>query len=473
LSVFATAITWSATGSWLQQAILFVVYVLLARRLGPEAYGLFGMAAVAISLAYTILVDSAGLYVVRAPDLEPGHLDAVFWLQIAVAAALSTAMIAGAGPVAWFYREPVVAPLLRSAALLPPLYAFSSIPSSLLRRQLRFQPLAVRSLLSACAGGAAGLVLAAQGWGPFSLLAMAVVQQAAQIICLWPAARWRPRFTLLQKHVTDVLAFSRHAVAVNIMAVVNLQAPRVALGAWLGAEALGCFTMAWRLIEVISILTIMSVTQAAIPVISRGLEDETGATRADQTLLVCCAIGLPCFAGLFATAPTLISALFGPRWQAAIPAIRAAAAMGLVWTPVLALDAALIARGQMRARTYITAAQTILLAPVLWVALPCGAAAVLAGMAVRDTAILVIYFATFARYRQQVSAETVRRLLRIAAIAIGMTLSVLAWLRLLGPWLEPRLLFVSAVAAGAAIYAAGLALSGLAEVSWPARALND
>jgi hypothetical protein len=46
-----------------------------------EAYGLFGMAAVATSLAYTILVDSAGLYVVRAPDLEPGHLDAVFWLR--------------------------------------------------------------------------------------------------------------------------------------------------------------------------------------------------------------------------------------------------------------------------------------------------------------------------------------------------------------------------------------------------------
>ncbi len=466
---FARAIAWSAAGSWAQQAILFAVYVLLARRLGPETYGLFGMAAVAISLAYTILVDSAGLYVVRAPDLEPGHLDAVFWLQVAVAAALATAMIAGAVPVAGFYREPVVAPLLRSAALLPLLYALSSIPSSLLKRQLRFQPLAVRCLLSACAGGAAGLVLAARGWGPFSLLAMAVIQQAAQVLCLWPAARWRPRFAVRQKHVADVLAFGRDAVAVNIMAFVNLQAPRVALGAWLGAEALGCFTMAWRLIEVISILTIMSVTQAAIPVISQGVADKNGATRADQALLVCCAIGLPCFAGLFATAPTLISALFGLRWQAAIPAIQAAAVMGLVWTPVFALDAALIARGQMRARTYIMAAQTALLAPLLWMALPGGAAAVLAGMAVRDTAILAMYFATLARYRQPLSAETVRSLLRIVAIAIGMAVSVLAWLRLLGPWLEPRLLFASAVVAGTAIYAAGMTLSGLAKVSWPAR----
>jgi hypothetical protein len=96
-------------------------------------------------------------------------------------------------------------------------------------------------------------------------------------------------------------------------------------------------------------------------------------------------------------------------------------------------------------------------------ALPRGAATVLAGMAVRDT-ILAMYFAVLVRYRQHLSAGTVRQLLRIAAIAIGMTLSVLTWLRLLDPWLRPHLLFASSVVAGAAIYAVGLALSGLAKM---------
>jgi hypothetical protein len=147
--------------------------------------------------------------------------------------------------------------------------------------------------------------------------------------------------------------------------------------------------------------------------------------------------------------------------------------MGLVWTPVVALDAALVAHGQMRARTYITAARTALVVPLLWTALPFGPAAVFAGMAVRETAILAVYLATLAHHHQYLATQTVQRLLRIAAVASAMALSVLLWLRLLGPWFGPRLLVASAVVTGAAIYAAGLALSGLARVIRPTHLLDD
>jgi O-antigen/teichoic acid export membrane protein len=467
-SQFGAAIAWSAAGSWSRQTFLLVVYILLASRLGPQAYGLFGMIAVVLALGYTILVDASAVFVVRAPNVDPGHLDTIFWLQAAIAAALATAMIVGGGPLAAFYREPTVAPLLRDAAVLPPLYALSSVPNALLQRQLRFRSLAMRGFVAACAGGAAGLALAARGWGPFSLLAMAVVQQPVQALCLWPAARWRPGLAMRRQHLADVLAFTRHAVAVNLLIFIDQQAPRVAVGAFLGAEALGFFTMGWRLVETVSILTTMSVSQAAIPIISRDVGRGNDAARADQTLLLSCAVGLPCLAGLFVTAPVLISALFGSRWEAAVPAVRAAAAMGLTWPPIFALDAAMVAWGQMRARTYITVLRTALLAPILWAALPYGAGAVLAGMAFRDTIAMGAYFAALGRYRQRPSSHTIGRLARIAGVAVAMALAVVVWLRLLSPWVGPRPLLASAVVVGAAIYAAGLLLLRVTKIPRPA-----
>lgn len=153
---------------------------------------------------------------------------------------------------------------------MPSLYALPSVPNALLQRRLRFRSPGMRGFVAACAGGAAGLALAVWGWGQFSLLGISILQQVAQALNLWPVVRWRPHLAMRREHLAEVLAFTRHAVAVNLMVFVDQQASRVAVGAFLGAGALRFFTMAWRLIETISTLTTMSVSQAAIPIISRG-----------------------------------------------------------------------------------------------------------------------------------------------------------------------------------------------------------
>jgi hypothetical protein len=74
---FAAALAWSAAVNWSGQVIAFLVYVLLARNLGPEAYDVFGMTMVVAAVAHTLLIDGPAVFLVRAPELETGHIDAV------------------------------------------------------------------------------------------------------------------------------------------------------------------------------------------------------------------------------------------------------------------------------------------------------------------------------------------------------------------------------------------------------------
>ena len=65
---FIRGVAWMAAGGWTEQAINFVVFVTLAKILGPELYGLLSMAAVFIVLSEALVRESVSEYLIAAPD---------------------------------------------------------------------------------------------------------------------------------------------------------------------------------------------------------------------------------------------------------------------------------------------------------------------------------------------------------------------------------------------------------------------
>lgn len=79
--------------------------------------------------------------------------------------------------------------------------------------------------------------------------------------------------------------------------------------------------------------------------------------------------------------------------------------LGLVWSPIFALDAAMICQGTDAHAHLHHSLRMALLAPMLWAGLRCGPAVVLAGMAVRETGAIDANFAALGDYRQRLSSE--------------------------------------------------------------------
>jgi O-antigen/teichoic acid export membrane protein len=460
----AGSVAWAAAGNWSCQIVSFLVYMLLARRLGPEAYGLVGMTSVVTALAYTVVFDGIASYIVRAPEIEPGHIDAVFWLQAAAAGVFMIGMMLGAAPLARFYAEPPIASLLLGLAVLPLLYGIAGVPSSLLQRATRYRSLAAISLGCACVAGAIGLTMAFAGYGVWSLVAMTIGQWTAQALCLSVAARWRPGLALRGHHLRDVLVYARHALSVKGLTFVDQQMPRIVVGASLGAEALGILTMAWRMTEMMSWLTARSISQVSIPYLARLQSKDAVAGAIAEILQVTVAVSVPCFVGLVVVAPVMVPMFFGARWASAVPIIQIAAAIGIAWTGLTCFDAALLARGEMVRRTRIALGATTALIIGLAAVLHLGLAAVVAMIAVRETAVCLADLLSLERAGYRVGAAVLPRVAPFAAAAAVMALAVISWQRLVGTTLSLASLLASAVAVGAVSYAvAALLLSpGLA-----------
>jgi PST family polysaccharide transporter len=320
------AIAWSALGSWGAQAISTVVFLALSRLLGPGPYGLLALIAIFLTVSQSLLLDGFAQLILRARELTDDLLDLIFWSQMALGVVFALGLLLAAGPLSRHYHAPALAPLTAAAAVIPLLQAVGSVQYELIRRELRFDRIAARSFGGALLGGATGLGLALLGWGPWALLAMQVVQAGAQAAVLWASTPWRPRprLPLHWAERRESLDFGASALFGCALNLVDTQMPRIALALYFGVMTLAYYNFGFRLSEVILLVCLLPVRQVAAPIFSARAKDPKALASAllflFRAVLVTTA---PALAGLYQVAPEAVPLLFGPRWTAAVPFLRA------------------------------------------------------------------------------------------------------------------------------------------------------
>lgn len=451
----ASAVAWSLAGSWSREIINLGTFLLLSRLLGPEAYGIAGMAMVLSAISYAVLIEGFNGFIVQRKDLQPEHVDALFWLSMALGVAMAILMIAGAPLVSLFFDHPDVTDVVRALAILPILYALSAVPLELLKRDFAFRVLGVRGTLASLFGGAAGVTLALTGHGVWSLVAMQIVLWTVQVIVLWVMNDWRPSFRFSLKHLRDVRYFAVNALATRGLITLDLQLPRIVVGYFFGPVALGYFTMAWRLVEILTMLIIMPFSQVATSTFSHLQGDRSRLGAASVTMIqVTTLLAFPSFVGIAAVAPELVATFFGPKWEGAIPLVQCLPLVGIAWSINYCLYALLRGTGVMGWRTATAVIELAASAVILPICVPYGLEMIVVGIVLRSLLTLPVVMQVTRRKLDLAMAPLLRAMIPAVAGTIGMVALIAGWHSLMQPRLTMHLLFGSSVAVGVAAFVA-------------------
>ena len=142
---FSKGVAWIAAGTWVEQAINFLVFITLVRLLGAENFGLIAMAGTFVIVAEFLVRESISEYLIAARAPGQAECDTVFWLLVAAGLILAFALFLGAGAIARFYGEAQVQGLIVALSLTVPFIALTAVPVALLRRDLRFRALSLRA----------------------------------------------------------------------------------------------------------------------------------------------------------------------------------------------------------------------------------------------------------------------------------------------------------------------------------------
>ncbi len=327
----AKGIVWSATRIWGRQFITFLVFVVLSRLLEPEAFGLVALASV-FTAFMTIFVDQGfSQAIVQKAEIEREHLDTAFWTGILVGGLMTIITIAASTLVANVFQEIKLVPIIRWLSLSFLLAAFSSTQKAILRRRLAFKSLAIRSMVETVIAGIVGVTMAFLGFGVWSLVAQTLVGTLVGAIVLWRITDWRPGLNFSVKHFRELFTFGLNIVGIKILDFSNRRSYDLLIGYFLGPVILGYYTIAYKLLLVMTQLMTGIITSVAFPAFSRLQHDrekmQLAFYKATQYTSM---IAFPAFLGMSVLAPELVFSLFGEKWAASVPLMQILAFIGLL-----------------------------------------------------------------------------------------------------------------------------------------------
>lgn len=354
-------VAWSAARNWGSRAINFVVFVVLARLLPTEAFGLVALAGAYVALVRVFVDQGFADAIIQRDALTDAHLDTAFWVNLGLSVVFTGASIVAAPWIARLFGEPELAPVVQWLAPSFVLAALAGVQEALFERHLDYRTLAVREFIAALTGGIVGVAMAFAGYGVWSLVGMLLAERTAAVAVLWAASDWRPGVQVRQRPFVDLFSFGVNIVGSNLLGYVNRRADNLLIGYVLGAEALGFYDVAYRLLTVGTNLVTQAISSVAFSAFSR-IQNDLDRLRqsfysATQTVSV---VAFPLFLGAAAVAPEAVGLLFGEKWlPLSADVFRVLAFIGILHSVFYFNAAVILARGKAAWRLGISAMNAV------------------------------------------------------------------------------------------------------------------
>ncbi len=327
----ASGVKWSTVSQIGRQGAQLLTTVILVRFLTPSDFGLIGMAMVVIGFVGIFKGLGTSAAIIQKKELSEELLSSIFWVNAGFGLLVMLVIYFGAPLGGLFYKEPRVIPVLQVLSLSFFVSGLSVLQQALLERALAFQTLAKIELSAVISGSAVGIGLVLLGAGVWSLVFQLLTTVTITTILLWVFSSWTVTWTFRWHEVKSVSNYSLNLLGFNVLNYLARNADYLLIGRYLGAQDLGYYTLAYRIL-LFPLQNISNViSRVMFPVYSGIQKDNLRFANAYIKVAVTIAlITFPMMMGVFILAKPLVLTVFGGEWQPVIPLIMILAPVGMV-----------------------------------------------------------------------------------------------------------------------------------------------
>ncbi len=345
--------------------VVFVTTVILAHYLSKGDFGVVGYAVTIIG--FLDVVKDLGIGASLIYHRDEAVFPTAFWISIWTNTTFFLLTWILAPLVGSFFHDPRAIWVTRILAMNFPLNALGSTHEALLIKDLEFRKRFIPEFAKAIVKGVVAIGLAILGFGPWSLIISQLSGTLVAVIILWNIVPWRPSFTF-QGHVArSLLAFGLPLVGMNVVSAVALNVDYIFIGRYMGSDALGVYTLAFRMPELTILYFCGIVAQVIFPIFSK-IRDDSDALRRGflETARYVALVTVPIGLGMALLAEPFVLALFGEKWLEAAPVLRGISIYALFISLGFNAGDVYKAQGRPGMLTLMSTFHTLLLVPGLF-----------------------------------------------------------------------------------------------------------
>jgi len=236
------ALKWSFLSELASKAIQPIVFVVLARLLTPEDFGVMSSALMVMSFSQIFWEAGMGKALIQRQTDHNEAANVAFWINIALGIVIACVLFFAAHPIAiTFFHDDRVTVVIQVMTAQVLFGAISSVHTALLQKEMGFKKLFWVRFATVSFPGMASIPLAWNGMGYWALVVGTLVGQAAQVIMLWKMSTWRPKFSFKIQVAKELTQFGAWVGVSGLLAWFYGWADSLIVGMSLGSHDLGLY----------------------------------------------------------------------------------------------------------------------------------------------------------------------------------------------------------------------------------------
>jgi PST family polysaccharide transporter len=337
---------------------------IIARLIPPADYGIYAMALPGVMIGIALSNFGLPQAIVQRRTITHLHVSALFWLNLGFALPITVIMIALAGPMAAWYGEPRVLPVLQLVSLSLLFSAMAGQYVAILRRRMQIRQTEMMTLGAEILGLAVAVVGALNGLSYWALVLQQIATPMLKTLFIVLHCRWLPSGP---QHVrfADALGslkFGGYLAGAAILTRLTGYVGVLVAGGLFPAAAVGLFYRARNIATLGPQRVTDPLTSVFTATLSRMQDDTAGFTAmfvrlVSRSNLIIMPISL--FVAL-GSGP-LVAILMGPAWSEAAPLLFWLSLTALRQGASTGLRTVLIAWGSSKALFVFGIARLVLL----------------------------------------------------------------------------------------------------------------
>lgn len=374
------SIKWSSIDRFGQQAIQFVVGIILARLLSREDFGLLGSIAVFSALSFVFVESGFTQALIRKQDTDEKDYNTVFYFNLGVSILLYTILFYCAPLIAAFFNQPQLVSISRVVFLAIPISALYLVPIAQLSKAMDFKTIATSNISAVLISGITGVTLALTGFGVWALIVQQLVFQLVRMIVYYVNGHWRPKPIFSFKVIQDLWKFSLNILGTSALNVIFNNLYIIILGRYYDIKQVGDYTQANKLSETFNYSFLVILTTSSYPLFVQVQYDLVRFRNIFRSMAQKASmITFPVMITLIAIAQPLVYVLLSPKWLPAVPYFQLLCAASLFSILYSLAVNALNARGKSGLTFRLEIAKKIMILASVFICFKSGIVAMLAG----------------------------------------------------------------------------------------------
>lgn len=184
---------WTLLEKLSTQAVGFIVGMILARLLTPDAYGTVALTSIFFAVAHVLVDGGFGAALIQKKDADDLDFNSVFYLNLTLSIVAYIVLFFAAPWIANFYNTPELTAIVRVSAISFLFNAVNAIQGAELTKKMLFHLSFRISLIISFTSAICGVTLAFFGFGVWALVWSSLVTGFVGVIARWFIIAWRPK----------------------------------------------------------------------------------------------------------------------------------------------------------------------------------------------------------------------------------------------------------------------------------------